>query len=140
MRCDLQIFSGCVCHLEQLHAQSPFLFPIVFSVIIFNESLATGVLPDEFKTGNISPILKPGKTDNSTASSHRGISLTCVLAKVLEKIVHQQLEAHLHKIGKGIQVLRWFQEKAFMCRSFTCNDRRLDDRKRSHYVNVCCLH
>ena len=31
VRCDLQIFSGCVCHLEQLHAQSPFLFPIVFS-------------------------------------------------------------------------------------------------------------
>ena len=31
-RCDLQIFSGCVCHLEQLHAQSPFLFPIVFSI------------------------------------------------------------------------------------------------------------
>ena len=30
--CDLQIFSGCVCHLEQLHAQSPFLFPIVFSI------------------------------------------------------------------------------------------------------------
>ena len=32
MLCNLQIFSGCVCHLEQLHAQSPFLFPIVFSV------------------------------------------------------------------------------------------------------------
>ena len=31
----LQIFSGCVCHLEQLHAQSPFLFPIVFSLIPF---------------------------------------------------------------------------------------------------------
>ena len=29
---DLLIFSGCVCHLEQLHAQSPFLFPIVFSI------------------------------------------------------------------------------------------------------------
>ena len=26
----LQIFSGCACHLEQLHAQSPFLFPIVY--------------------------------------------------------------------------------------------------------------
>ena len=34
VRCDLQIFSGCVCHLEQLHAQSPFLFPIVFSINI----------------------------------------------------------------------------------------------------------
>ena len=32
VRCDLQVFSGCVCHLEQLHAQSPFLFPIVFSI------------------------------------------------------------------------------------------------------------
>ena len=32
MLCNLQIFSGCVCHLEQLHAQSPFLFPIVFSI------------------------------------------------------------------------------------------------------------
>ena len=30
--CNFQIFSGCVCHLEQLHAQSPFLFPIVFSI------------------------------------------------------------------------------------------------------------
>ena len=66
---------------------------------IFNESLATGVLPAEFKTGNISPILKPGKTDNSAPNSYRGISLTCVLAKVLEKTVHQQLEAHFHKIG-----------------------------------------
>ena len=34
VRCDLQIFSGCVCPLEQLHAQSPFLFPIVFSINI----------------------------------------------------------------------------------------------------------
>ena len=53
--------------------------------IIFNESLATGVLPAEFKTGNISPILKSGKTDNSAPNSYCGISLTCVLAKVLEK-------------------------------------------------------
>ena len=29
---NLQIFSGCVCHLEQLHTKSPFLFPIVFSI------------------------------------------------------------------------------------------------------------
>ena len=39
MHCDLQIFSGCVCHLEQLHAQSPFLFPIVFSINFFFFSL-----------------------------------------------------------------------------------------------------
>ena len=39
VRCDLQIFSGCVCHLEQLHAQSPFLFPIVFNIIGSAEAL-----------------------------------------------------------------------------------------------------
>ena len=33
VHCDLQIFSGCVCHLEQLHAQSPFLFPILYIYI-----------------------------------------------------------------------------------------------------------
>ena len=33
--CNLQIFSGCVCHLEQHHAQSHFLFPIVFILIWF---------------------------------------------------------------------------------------------------------
>ena len=33
--CNLQIFSGCVCPLEQLHAQSPFLFPIVLVLIWF---------------------------------------------------------------------------------------------------------
>ena len=32
MLCNLQIFSGCVCHLEQLPAQSAFLFPIVFNI------------------------------------------------------------------------------------------------------------
>ena len=36
--CNLQIFSGCICHvhLEQLHAQSPFLFPIVFGIILIS--------------------------------------------------------------------------------------------------------
>ena len=34
MSCNLMIFSGCACHLEQLHAQSPFLFPIVFGIMI----------------------------------------------------------------------------------------------------------
>ena len=32
MPCDLEFFSGCVCHLEQFHAQSLFLFPIVFGI------------------------------------------------------------------------------------------------------------
>ena len=47
MLCDLQIFSGCVCHLEQLHALSPFLFPIVFSINF--TSIYTGLQKRKWK-------------------------------------------------------------------------------------------
>ena len=30
--CELQIFLGYVCHIEQPHVQSPFLFPIVLGI------------------------------------------------------------------------------------------------------------
>ena len=66
---------------------------------LFSESLATGTLPTEFKSGIIRPILKPGKRDNSTPNSYRGISLTCVLSKVLKKIAHQQLKSYFKKQG-----------------------------------------
>ena len=51
--CILQIFSGCVCHLEQLHAQSPFLFPIVFSI---------NLIPffDIANIGSVLAVLSPG--------------------------------------------------------------------------------
>ena len=71
-------------------------FPLL---IIFNESLATGVLPDEFKIGHLHPVLKPGKSNSKEASNYRGITLTCILSKVLEKAVHRQLYQHLESSG-----------------------------------------
>ena len=50
MLCNLQIISGCVCHLEQLHAQSPFLFPIVFII---------NLIPF-FDTCSVLAVLSPG--------------------------------------------------------------------------------
>ena len=46
VRCDLQIFSGCVCHLEQHHAQSPFLFPIFFSINYFSQGVPCSSVPN----------------------------------------------------------------------------------------------
>ena len=56
VRCDLQIFWGCVCHLEQLHAQSPFLFPIVFSINYYfdcgdKRTLSPGISPHSHLAG-----------------------------------------------------------------------------------------
>ena len=48
--CNLQIFSGCACHLEQRHAQSPFLFPIVFSI---------NLIPS-FNICSVLAVLSPG--------------------------------------------------------------------------------
>ena len=47
--------AGCVCHLEQLHAQSPFLFPIVFSINLIPFFDICSVLSNFFIT-----VLSPG--------------------------------------------------------------------------------
>ena len=64
---------------------------------LFNESLATGELPQEFKMGNVVPLLKPGKTDTSLPTNYRGITLTCILSKMLERIVGNQITAYLQQ-------------------------------------------
>ena len=65
----------------------------------FNESLASGQLPEEFKSGLLLPIFKSGKTNSQKAENYRGISLTCILSKVLERIVHSQLCDHFQSSG-----------------------------------------
>ena len=64
--------------------------------ILFNESLQTGDLPDGFKLGHVMPKLKPGKTDTSLPSSYRGITLTSILSKVLERVVYNQVNTFLN--------------------------------------------
>ena len=64
---------------------------------IFNESLRSGDLPTEFKTGHVIPLLKPGKTDTTNPASYRGITLTPVLSKVLERVVYNQVTAFLNE-------------------------------------------
>ncbi|CAH8657915.1 unnamed protein product [Dicrocoelium dendriticum] len=56
---------------------------------LFNRSLSTGLLPDDWKCSVVKPIPKggnPSKVDN-----YRPICLTAVLAKTLEKIVKKSL-------------------------------------------------
>ena len=59
--------------------------------ILVNESLATGLLPEQFRMAILVPVFKPGETDTSSADNYRRISLTCILSKVLEKIGLNQI-------------------------------------------------
>ncbi len=56
---------------------------------LFNISLRTGTLPDDWKKANITPIHKKG--DKHTPKNYRPISLTSLVVKVLEHILHNSI-------------------------------------------------
>ena len=70
---------------------------------IFQLSIDTGELPEDWRNANVSPIFKKG--DRHTASNYRPVSLTCVCCKLLEHIVCRQILNHLeqHNILTSLQ-------------------------------------
>ena len=71
------------------------LAPSVASMlhIIFQKSLHTGKVPDEWKTADIAPVYKKG--NRQVASNYRPISLTCICSKLMEHIVVSSIMSHL---------------------------------------------
>ena len=61
---------------------------------IFNISIATGCFPDNWKIARVAPIFKSGQPDDR--SNYRPISVLPVLARVFEKLIHNQLYDDLH--------------------------------------------
>ena len=51
----------------------------------FNESLARGDVPDEWRQANVSPVFKKG--EKYDAANYRQVSLTCICCKTLEHIL-----------------------------------------------------
>ena len=60
---------------------------------LFNSSLRIGEVPSEWKRSHITPIYKGGSPDDP--GNFRPISVVPILAKILEKIVSEQLSIHL---------------------------------------------
>jgi hypothetical protein len=65
---------------------------------IVNKCWQRKVTPGSWKKAIIIPIAKPGK-DPALITSHRPVSLTPVLAKVMERIVNDRLGYWLEKNG-----------------------------------------
>ena len=57
--------------------------------LIYNSSLTAGVFPDVWKAARVTPIFKSGV--RSDVNNYRPISVLSIFARVLEKIVHDQL-------------------------------------------------
>ena len=61
--------------------------------IIFNKSLSTGEVPEDWRIANVSPIFKKGS--RATPSNYRPISLTSVVSKLLESLICEAIVKHL---------------------------------------------
>lgn len=66
--------------------------------IIFNRSLETSTLPDDWRTANVTPIFKKGS--KGKVSNYRPISLTSAICKILESLIKDLIVDHLtsHKL------------------------------------------
>ena len=61
--------------------------------LIFNNILATGIYPDQWKMANVTPVHK--KDNKQIINNYRPISLLPIFAKVSEKIIFKNLCNHL---------------------------------------------
>ena len=64
--------------------------------LIFNQSIDTGIFPDEWKNARITPLFKKAGS-RSDPSNYRPISIIPVVAKVFEQIIYDQLYHYLNE-------------------------------------------
>ena len=60
---------------------------------LFTQSMSTGKLPQDWTTANVVPVFKKG--DPRLTSNYRPISLTSIIVKVMERIIHCQIGSAL---------------------------------------------
>ncbi|KAL9960121.1 hypothetical protein ACROYT_G033530 [Oculina patagonica] len=68
--------------------------PLIF---IINLSLATGVVPTDWKVAKVIPLFKSGST--AEIDNYRPISILSTLSKILERAVYKQVVTHLERNG-----------------------------------------
>ena len=65
--------------------------------LIINQSLTTGIFPDQLKIAKVLPIHK--KDETTAMDNYRPISLLPAISKVFENAAHIQLSNYLLKIN-----------------------------------------
>ena len=65
--------------------------------ILFNRSLDSGELPEDWRLGNITPIHKKG--DKGAAQNYRPVSLTSQVSKIMESLIRDDMMAFFMDIG-----------------------------------------
>ena len=61
--------------------------------VLFKKSLAEGVVPEDWKRANVSPIYKKG--NKNIAENYRPVSLTSQCSKLMESIIRDEIVQYL---------------------------------------------
>lgn len=94
-----------------LKSLAPRIFPL--SLALFSQSLSTGVIPRHWKVVKVVPFFKSG--DRSSPLNYRPISLTSIIFKSFEHVIHSQVIKYLEE-----QNLIFKQQYDFR-RNYSCN-------------------
>ena len=62
---------------------------------IFNSSLESGQVPEDWRVANVTPLFKKGSREE--LGNYRPVSLTSVVRKVLETLIEDQMRNHFNK-------------------------------------------
>ncbi|XP_055502086.1 uncharacterized protein LOC129703542 [Leucoraja erinacea] len=62
-------------------------------VIIFQNSLDSGVVPEDWRVANVTPLFKKGGREKT--GNYRPVSLTSVVGKLVESVIKDGIAAHL---------------------------------------------
>ena len=63
--------------------------------IVFSRSMNEGVVPEDWRKANITPIFKSGS--KMSAGNYRPVSLTCIVCKIMESIIRDDIVNHLNR-------------------------------------------
>ena len=63
---------------------------------LVNKSISDGIVPDLWKVARVTPLHK--SDDKLQVENYRPISVLPVLSKVVERVVHSQLNTHLYQL------------------------------------------
>jgi ribonuclease P/MRP protein subunit RPP40 len=64
-------------------------------VLLFNESLATGQIPQDWKMANVNALFKKGS--RKEPGNYRPVSLTCQICKLLERVLKDAMVQYLEE-------------------------------------------
>ena len=62
--------------------------------IIFNQTILTGIFPNDWKIARITPIFKSDAKDKM--KNYRPISVISIISKIARKCIHDQIYNYLH--------------------------------------------